>query len=246
MSIIFSYDLETTGLDFVNDRPIEVGAVLYSTGQKKCLESQGFLVKADVPVSAEITKLTGIHQSAIDGFGFDSSDSLAIVTDMMSAADLVLGHNVVRFDKRMTKAWAAREGVELPEKLWCDTYTDLPKMDEFGNENEPGKLTLMAANAGFLNYWAHSALADCQTALKLIEKYDLNKIIERAKSPMVVVQAHQARHENELAKKARFRWYPSRTVWWKWCKEIDLENFVKDLPFDVSVHRENIEEFQDL
>jgi DNA polymerase III alpha subunit (gram-positive type) len=245
--VIFSYDLETTGLDFVKDRPIEVGAILYSTTQKKCLESQGFLVKADVLISSEITKLTGITQSAVDKFGIESDDALATVVDMMSIADAVIGHNVVRFDKRMTQAWADREQtIELPDKLWIDTYNDLTKEDKSGREITPGKLTLMAAEAGFLNAFPHSALSDCMTVVKLIENFDFEKVVERAKSPMVVVQAHQARHENDLAKKARFRRLPEKKLWWKFVKEIDLEAFAKDLPFDISVHRENIEEFQDL
>lgn len=223
----------------MKDRPIEVGAILYSTTQQKCLESQGFLVKADVPISAEITKLTGITQKAVDKFGFDSGDSLGIVQDMIDSADAVIGHNVVRFDKRMLQAWSARHETPISERLWIDTYTDLP-------DTEVGKLTLMAANAGFLNLFPHSALTDALTVLKLVEKYDIEKVVERAKSPMVVVQAHQARHENDLAKKAKFRWLPDKKMWWKAVKEMDLEEFGKTLQFDYSVHRENIEEFQNL
>jgi len=237
--ILLAFDLETTGLDFVKDRPIEVGAILYSTGQQKCLESQGFLVKTDVPISAEITKLTGITQQAVDKFGFDSPDALQTVYTMMLEADAIIGHNAVRFDKRMLLNWCERDGFKILERLWIDTYTDLP-------DTEVGKLTYMAANAGFLNLFPHSAMADCQTVLKLIEKYDINKIVERAKSPLVVVQAHQARHENELAKKAKFRWYPERKIWWKFVKEMDLEALAASVQFNISVHRENIEEFQNL
>ncbi len=247
--ILLAFDLETTGLDFVKDRPIEVGAILYSTTQQKCLESQGFLVQSDVPVSAEITKLTGITQAAVNKFGYAQDTALGTVTDMMQEADAVIGHNVVRFDKRMLWSWMEREvpNPNFPEKLWIDTYTDL-------SDTEVGKLTLMAANAGFLNMFPHSALSDCQTVLKLIEsenpttkqKYDLEKIIGRAKSPTVVVQAHQARGDNDLAKKAKFRWRPDLKIWWKFCKEMDLEALAASVQFDISVHRENIEEFQNL
>ena len=241
--ILLSFDLETTGLDFVKDRPIEVGAILYSTNQQKCLESQGFLIKTDVSISAEITKLTGITKAAVDKFGYDSTDAFENVYHMMEDADAVIGHNVIRFDKRMLEAWAGREStledIVLPEKLWIDTYTDLPNV-------APTKLSYMAADAGFVNMFPHSALADCQTVLKLVSDYDIDKVVERAKSPMVVVQAHQNHNENNLAKKAKFRWNPERKWWWKFVKEIDLEYFVKDLKFDVSVHRENIEEFRDL
>jgi len=238
--ILFAFDLETTGLDFVKDRPIEVGAILYSTTQKKCLESQGFLVKTDVAITEEITKLTGITSAAVNKFGYESLDALYVVSDMLRSADAVIGHNAVRFDKKMLQAWWNREQFDnYPEKLWIDTYTDLP-------DTEVGKLTLMAANAGFLNLFPHSALADCQTVLKLVESYDIEKVVERAKSPNVVVQAMVTYDTNALAKKERFRWYPEKKQWWKLCKEIDLEKFTEGLQFDVRIHRENIQEYLDL
>jgi DNA polymerase III epsilon subunit-like protein len=237
--ILLSYDLETSGLDFVKDRVIEVGAILYSTTQRKCLESQGFLVKTDVAISEEITKLTGITQAAVNKFGYESSDALSTVSDMLQCADAVIGHNAVRFDKRMTQAWSERENISLDNKLWIDTYTDLPG-------STPGKLTLMAAEAGFLNLFPHSALSDCQTVLKLVEGYDIEKVIERAKSPNVVVQAMVTYDTNALAKKERFRWYPERKQWYKIFKEIDLESATKDFQFDVRVYRENIQEYLDL
>jgi DNA polymerase III alpha subunit (gram-positive type) len=237
--ILFAFDLETTGLDFVKDRPIEVGAILYSTTQRKCLESQGFLVKTDVPISAEITKLTGITQNAVNKFGYDSDVSLEIVKDMMVQADAVIGHNVVRFDNKMLWAWTGREAVGIPDPLWIDTYTDLPNA-------KPGTLTHMAADHGILNLFPHSALADCQTVLKLAEQYDIEKVVERAKSPAVVVQARVTFDTNHLAKKEKFRWYPDKKMWFKIMKEMDVEAFVKNAAFDVTIYRENIQEFLDL
>jgi DNA polymerase III epsilon subunit-like protein len=237
--LLLCLDFESTGLDFVNDRIIEVGAILWSSNQKRSLESQSFLVKSDVPITPEITKITGITQSAVDKYGYESADSLSVVLDLMEMADAIIGHNVIRFDKRMLQSWANREEAQLPDKLYIDTFTDLP--NTFAT-----KLGYMASDAGFVNLFPHGALTDCLTVLKLIENYDIDRVVERAMSPMVVIQAHQARNENDLAKKARFRWRPETKQWWKFCKEIDLEEFGKTLPFDYSVHRENIEEFQDL
>ena len=58
--ILLGFDMETTGLDFQKDRPIEIGYILYSTAQKRCLESSGYLVKTDVPISPLITKLLSL------------------------------------------------------------------------------------------------------------------------------------------------------------------------------------------
>src|ERR1700684_3942044 len=164
--IFCSLDCETTGLDTINDRVIEFGGVLYSTSQKKCLDNIGVLVKADVPITPEITKITGIHQAAVDRFGYESDAILDIVIDMLENCDATLGYNTRRFDKKILDNWAKRAGRELPVRPWIDLYADLP-------HNVPvGKLSHTAADHGILNLFPHSALADAQTVLAIAEKYD--------------------------------------------------------------------------
>ena len=226
--ILLALDFETTGTDVNNDRVIEVGAILWSTAQNKCLESAGFLVKTDVPISAEITKLTGVHPGAVSKFGFESKDAIDNVMAMAEEAEAFIGQNVLRFDKKVLFAWATREQRAFPAQLWIDTMYDLPGADA-------KHLGYMAADHGFLNMFPHSALADCQTVLKLVSMYDIDKVVERSKSPFVILQAHQHRSENELAKKAKFRWSPEQKMWWKAVKELDMKQFGDGLTFDVSV-----------
>lgn len=226
--ILLSFDVETTGVDVNNDRVIEVGAILYSTGQHKALESAGYLVKTDIQIPPEVTALTGIHPAACERFGYDSGSALDNVLVLAEMADAIVGQNIVRFDKRVLENWCKREKRQLPEKFYIDTMTDLPGF-------EGRKLTLMAAEAPvkpFLNLFPHSALADCQTVLTLLEQFDLEKVIERAKSPSVVLQSHQARNENDVVKKARFRWSPLHRIWWKNVKNIDIPTL--QYPFEVS------------
>lgn len=238
--ILFAFDLETTGLNFINDRPIEVGAVLYSTGQRKCLESDGFLVQSDIPVSKLITELTGITQQAVDKFGWNTGEALEKVLFYLDCCDAVIGHNAKRFDKNMLESWAAREKIDITEKLWIDTYTDLPNA-------RPGTLTHMAADAGFVNLFPHSALADCQTVLKLVESYNFEEVLQRAKSPTIAVRAHQDRSNNDAAKKLKFRWEPQRKIWYKMIKEMDLDELTQSAPFDISVLGKDVfEEIRDL
>jgi len=143
-------------------------------------------------------------------------------------ADAWIGHNVLRFDKQMLEAWAAREGRTIPSKLWIDTMTDLPGV-------EGKKLTYLAADHGLINPFPHSALADCQTVVKIVENYNIEEVVKRASSTVVILQAHHDRNENEKAKGAKFRWHPDRKIWWKAVKDIDMQEFTKTLPFDVSV-----------
>jgi DNA polymerase III alpha subunit (gram-positive type) len=227
--LILAYDLETTGVDKQKDRMIEVGLVLYSTGQNKILESTGFLVQSDgVPVTPEITELTHITQEALDRFGYEPSVALNDIMDWMSQADAVIGHNVIRFDKPITDNTAHRLLCELPSKLWIDTMTDLPR-------TKGEQLITMCAKKGFCNPHQHSAEDDAKATLKLATYYDFGEIVERAKSPTIVVQSHQGRHENDLVKKMQFRWNPERKWWWRPVKEMDLEELKKNASFPLSI-----------
>ncbi|MDA4130148.1 MAG: 3'-5' exonuclease [Thaumarchaeota archaeon] len=224
---MLALDFESTGLSPENDRIIEVGALLYTTGQKRVLESVSYLVQSDVPISARINEITKITQSAIDKFGYTSRDSIETLLDLMDRADAVIGQNVIQFDKRMLEAWAKRENRSIPNKLWIDTRTDL--------EIEGKHLQYMCADEGWLNLFPHSALADCQSVLKLVSTRDINKVVERAQSPTVVLLAHQKREDNQLAKERKFRWNPFYSVWWKAIKHMDLGAEIKAASFDVSL-----------
>jgi len=226
--IILGMDFETTGLDREADRIIEVGLILYSTGQKKCLESSGYLVRSDVPVSERITQLTGITQAAVNKFGYESKNALECFLDLADQAEAFVGQNIIQFDKLFLENWCRREKFKMPEKLWIDTRTDLPGV-------ESKHLGYMAADAGFLNLFPHSALSDVQTVIKLIGMHDIEKIVERAKSPNVVLLGQQPQSDNDLAKARKFKWNPDYRVWWKVVKQMDLDEEVKAASFNVSL-----------
>jgi DNA polymerase III subunit epsilon len=228
--ILMGFDMETTGLDIQNDQPIEIGMLLYSTAQKRSLESAGFLVKTDVAISPFITGLTGVTKAATLKFGYESHDALETVIDMMNSADAIVGQNVIRFDKRMIQAWAARESLALPEKLWIDTRTDLPGV-------ESKSLTYMAADHGFLNLFPHGALTDVQTCIKIVSMYDIDVVVARAKEPTVILKAHVGFENNSLAKARKFGWYDDKAgtkFWYKVVKQSDVAAETSHGEFDIS------------
>lgn len=232
--ILLSLDFETTGLDFEKDDIIEVGAILYSTNQKKCLDNQGMLVKTDKPILPDITRLTGITQAAVNRFGYDKQIVLETLVDMLDSADAVIGYNVRRFDQRVFHNLAAKNNQGYPDKPWIDLYGDLPWQVPLG------KLSHLAADHGILNLFPHSAMADCQTVLAVAEKYDFELLLARAKSPVVILRSHQARHENELVKQApfKFRWNGNEKFWWKAVKQQDVDEIVKQAPFSISIEKD--------
>jgi len=232
--ILLSLDFETTGLDKQNDDVIEWGAVLYSTSQHKCLDSQGTLVKTERVITPEITKITNIHPKAVERFGYDSDNMLDVLIDMMNNTEHVIGFNVRRFDREVLYAWANRLGRTVPDKVWIDLYADLPWQIPMG------KLSHVAADHGILNLFPHSAMSDCQTVLALLEKYDPELILKRALSPVVILRSHQSQLDNDLVKQApfKFRWNPPRKIWWKPVKEQDVDEVVSQAPFKISIQKE--------
>lgn len=229
--ILLSLDFESTGLDVINDHVIEMGAVLYSTQQHKCLDSQGVLVKTDKIITPEITAITSVHPAAVERFGYEQDSVLDILISMMEAADHIIGYNDRRFDKKVAESCAGRNNVKLPEKIWLDLFQDLPY-------NVPtGKLSHVAADHGILNLFPHSAMSDAQTVLAIASKYDPELLLQRAQSPVVVLVAHAERSQNDLVKRAKFRWNPSRKIWWKSIKEQDIDEAISTIQFNVSIEK---------
>lgn len=224
--ILLSLDFETTGLDFEKDRIIEIGAVLYSTGQHKCLESFGCLVHTDVPITEEITGITSIHPAAVNRFGYDQDTAFNALQNMMEECDVFVGHNVLRFDSNMYKSWSGRMNLKAVDKLWMDTMIDIK-----GHEGK--KLSYLAADHGIINPFPHSALADAQTVLTVVARYDIDVLVARSQTPTVFIQAHHKRSENDLVKKQKFRWNPEHKVWWKAVKETDVEELTEKCSFPI-------------
>jgi len=231
--LLLSLDFETTGLDVINDRVIEFGAVLFSTTMKRCLDSQGMLVKTDKVITPQITGITGMHPAAVERFGYEPGDVLNIIQQMMDEADAVIGYNSKRFDYRVYLNWLKREGVEIRDIPWIDLYVDLPW------QVPVGKLSHVAADHGILNLFPHSALADSQTVLAIANKYDPQLLLDRATSPVVVLRSHTDRADNDLVKRApyKFRWNPTARIWWKPVKQQDVEEIIQSAPFPISIEK---------
>ena len=153
-------DTETTGLDPVRDRVIDIGAVrldadLRTTG------SWGTLVDPGRALPLQITRLTGIAQSDLD-----SAPSFAQAYDELrefAGEALVVGQNIA-FDIAMLAAAAARCGAPPPPTRTFDTLEAAlllyPEFDRHG-------LGSMAATLG-LGEAPHRALPDAQVTAALL------------------------------------------------------------------------------
>lgn len=240
--ILASIDFEATGLNLNNDRIIEVGAMLYSTGRERVLECASFLVSADgVLVTEEVTRITGITQDVVDHFGYSQVEGVESFNEYVGQADAVIGHNITWFDLPMIRNAAKRTSQPLTEKLVIDTMTDIP-----GVKGE--KLITMCANAKdpktsrdvSFTYTKHSALDDAKAVIRLISWHDIEDIKARAESPMWIVLSHQDRGNaaNKSARKSGFRWNGDFKVWWQAVKECDFDNLKSQVSFDISITKD--------
>src|SRR5208283_5142044 len=97
--IVVGLDIESTGLDKVKDRPIEVGMTLWTTNYGRGLENRSFLVQSDgVKVTDEITEITGITQGQCDRFGLQADEAFEEVLYVVSQAEAIVAFNGRRFD----------------------------------------------------------------------------------------------------------------------------------------------------
>lgn len=107
-------DIETTGLNYVNGRVIEVGVVRVENGQVVRTFNQ--LIDPEAPLPYFITKLTGIS----DGDLADAPTFHQIVDELHDILDgaLFVAHNV-RFDYSFLKAEFKRTGRDFTPKQLC-------------------------------------------------------------------------------------------------------------------------------
>ncbi len=114
---IVAFDIETTGLNAGSDRMTEIGAVIFSGDEVK--ESFNTFVDPGMHIPAEITQLTGIRDSDVQGAPSEA-EALKAFLDFVGGRPLV-AHNA-SFDVGFMSAAADRCGVEF-DPVYLDTLT---------------------------------------------------------------------------------------------------------------------------
>ncbi len=106
------FDLETTGLDVMNNGITEIGAVKIKNG--KIAEQFTTLVKPDYPITDEIVKLTGITEELVK----DAPKISSVIPDFMKFIEgtIIVAHNA-EFDTKFIKRFAGAEEYELKNKI---------------------------------------------------------------------------------------------------------------------------------
>jgi DNA polymerase-3 subunit epsilon len=210
---LLGLDFETTGLDPEVDVVTEVGVVLWDTERHCPLALDSYFVShPGIDITEEITQITGILPEDLKEFGIESQDALYRLSEHIHIADAVVAHNGTLFDKLFYTSWCKKIAQQEPsEKTWIDTQTDIDYPDEITTR----KLTYLAAEHGFLNPFAHRAVFDVLTMMRILDKYSIDKIFYSAQQPTLMVRAKVSYDDRQLAKDHSFRWDGQNKIWVK-------------------------------
>lgn len=131
---IVVFDVETTGLNPTRDEIIEIGAVKVKNGVT--IGQYQTLIKASVPVSAEITRITNITNEMLDKDGIAIADALRAFLDFAGNLKLV-GHNSIEFDMKFIQQAAKKHlGIATLSNPVEDTlkmsHVMLKKLNSYG------------------------------------------------------------------------------------------------------------------
>jgi DNA polymerase III subunit epsilon len=221
--LICGLDLESTGLDTENDEIIELGAVLWDTESSIPCGLFSVLVKPDKPISPEITKITGLTNEILAKYALPKTVAYMDFSEFAKEAECFVAHNGNMFDKPMLASNLKRTpGLSIEVKgHWIDTSCDVPYPEKIKTRN----LVHLAAEHGFLNPFAHRALFDVLTMLKVLSFYDFGKVLALSKEPSFVIQAQCEKpwedggKSTEEAKANGFRWDGKSKRWLKTIRE---------------------------
>ena len=224
-------DVETTGLDHQSDEIIELAMVPFTYGPG----GQIYEVKEPLqrfhqptkPISAEITRLTGITNEMVFGHAIDPAEVEAFVQD----AVLVIAHNA-NFDRRFLEKLAP--GFAL--KAWACSQSQI---DWAGEEIEGTRLSYLVAGAGYF-YEKHRAVNDCVAAIELLAAplpvsavTGLTQLLEIARKPTWRIWAENSPFDLKDILKARgYRWNPEGTPYPKaWFIDVSDDDREAELLF---------------
>ncbi len=197
-------DTETTGMDAARDEIIELAMVpfQYDAEGRLCGVGTPFveLREPSIPISEEITRITGITNAMVAGKSIDP----ARVAAFIEPAVIITAHNA-SFDRR----FAERFCEAFKHKGWACSMT---QVDWAGEGFEGTKLSYLASQCGFF-FDGHRAENDCLAGLEILARpltsgrTALAHMLDAARAPTWRITAERAPYDFKDKLKARgYRW----------------------------------------
>ena len=160
-SIVF-FDLETTGLDIVKDRIVQLG--LYKVDIDEYEIQKTFFFNPEYPISEEAFKVHGISEERVKDVPTFKEKAQYLYDEYFKDSDLV-GFNILRFDIPLLAEEFYRCGIEFPND-------DVRIIDVQSIYHEMEKRTLVEGYkfyTGKVLENAHDAMADIVATKEVLE-----------------------------------------------------------------------------
>lgn len=206
-------DTETTGLDPLEDRLIEIAAQRFrfsTDGQIREVERvRSWLEDPGRPLPERIAKLTGLTDRDLVGRQFDT----AAITSTLSAADLVIAHNAA-FDR----PFLDHRFPDLRYRAWACSLVQLDWLALGFDGRALGHLVLQSGRF-FEGHRAGNdvvALTSLLATLTIDDRTILSHLLARCMLDSFRIDAVGAPFEAKDVLKARgYRWDPGCRFWWR-------------------------------
>ncbi|RYZ52711.1 MAG: 3'-5' exonuclease [Proteobacteria bacterium] len=152
-SPVVIFDFETTGLDSIRDRIIEVGAIKYVNGKR--VGDFSFLVKPEIPLPEIITKITGITPEMLEG----QPAIEAVLPDFLQFIDktVLVAHNA-EFDMAFLRSACSRLGYQIEYPCFCTLKMARQLLPDLESKN----LDTLAKHYELTFAARHRSVGDCE------------------------------------------------------------------------------------
>jgi len=237
-------DTETTGLDHTRDEVIEIGMVAFSYDEDGSIGDVvgtfNALREPSVPITPEITRLTGITSEMVKGHTIE----LDAVEAFIQPAHLVIAHNA-RFDRPFCERLV--HGFSL--KAWACSHAEV-SWSEFGFEGS--KLGYLLSQCGWFHQ-GHRAVEDCHALLEVLATplpgdagHAMSHLLRSARTTLLRVWAEGSPFDvKDRLKKRGYRWNDGTDSRPKsWFIEIAEDAYETELKFlRQEIYRRDVEPF---
>jgi DNA polymerase-3 subunit epsilon len=220
-------DLETTGLDPRQDRPIEIGLVRFAYDEEGRVlgvtDTLGGLEDPGAPLAEAVVRLTGIRDEDVSGQAFPDQ----AIERIMAGVGLVIAHNA-SFDR----PFAERRWPLFAALHWACSFREV---DWDALPGYMGRsLTALLATHG-LFFGAHRAVEDAQAVVEVLRqpwgdgRSTFAQLRDVALRNAVRIWAVAAPFDQKDVLKGRgYRWNPEAKSWWV---EVSEEGAEAELAF---------------
>ena len=157
-----AFDIETTGLNAMNDRMTEIGAVIFSGGEIK--EVFNTFVDPKMHIPPDITQLTGIRDSDVAGAP-DEREAMEKFIAFIGERPII-AHNA-HFDVGFMSAAANRQGLKF-SPVFLDT---LALSQALLLELKRFKLDIVSNHLGLPQFNHHRASDDAMVVARMMGKF---------------------------------------------------------------------------